>query len=419
MPNTGIVIVGAQLCGGTAAATLREEGYRERLVLIGDEPPDPFGRPPLSKTYLRGEEDLSAWTVKPPEWYAQHDVERLHIRVASIDTDAREVRIDGAEQRIVYDRVLIATGGHNRRLSVPGADLPGVLSLRTLADCEAIKRCAIPGSNAVVVGMGFIGSEVAASLRQLGVNVTSVVTGSGPLATVLGESVGSLMAAVHREKGVELLLDDRAVAFTGDGRVEHVVTGHGARVRCDFAVVGIGIEPTVDLARDAGVALDNGIVVDERCRSTVDGVYAAGDVANHLHPIFGRLRVEHYNNAERQGRAAARSMLGDSQPYADLHSFWSDQYEHSIEYVGYARTWDAFVVRGSVEERRFLGFYLEGGRVVAMMGFDRGGDPELDENGELFIAKPLVRDRAEVPPEVLADERVDLHAIIERLAAPI
>jgi 3-phenylpropionate/trans-cinnamate dioxygenase ferredoxin reductase subunit len=409
--SSGIVIIGAGLCGGNAAATLREEGYRERIVMIGDEPGPPFGRPPLSKKYLRSEEDLTAWMVKPPDWYERNDVERLRTRVAAIDTHAREIVLEDSRTRIAFDRLLLATGGRNRGLSVPGATLPGVLGLRTLAECDAIKERAVPGSHAVVVGMGFIGSEVAASLRQLGVRVTAVLSGVGPLAGVLGDDVGAVMAAIHREQDVELLLDDRVVAFTGDGRLEGVVTGRGATISCDFAVTGTGIEPVVELARASGIPVDNGILVDERCRSHAADVYAAGDVANHLHPLFGRLRVEHFNNAERQGRAAARSMLGSTELYADLHSFWSDQYEHSLEYVGHARSWDQFVVRGSLEQRQFLGFYLGEGRVLAVMGLNRGGDPELDEGGELFAAKGLVGKRLDVTPASLADEATDLRAL--------
>jgi len=411
MASAGTVIIGAGMCGGNAAATLREEGYPERVVLVGDEPTAPFGRPPLSKTYLRGEEDWTAWTVKSPEWYDQNNVERVHERVESIDLQAREVVFEGSGQRTAYDRLLLATGGRNRRLSIPGATLPGVLGLRTVADCDAIKELAVPGRRAVVVGMGFIGSEVAASLRQLGVSVTAVLGGVGPLAGVLGDEVGSVMAGIHRDKGVELLLDDRVVAFTGDGHVEHVVTSRGLTVSCDFAVTGIGIEPSVELAHQGGVPVDNGIIVDECCRTNLAVVFAAGDVANHLHPVFGRLRVEHFNNAERQGRAAARSMLGSTEPYADLHSFWSDQYEHALEYVGHARSWDTFVVRGSLEQRRFIGFYLEQGRVLAVMGLNRGGDPELDEGGELFAAKALVGKRLGASPASLEDETTDLRSL--------
>jgi 3-phenylpropionate/trans-cinnamate dioxygenase ferredoxin reductase subunit len=411
MTSAGIVIIGAGLCGGNAAVILREEGYPERVVLVGDEPAPPLGRPPLSKTYLRGEEDWSAWSVRPPDWYERNNVEFLHTRVESIDVQAHDVVLVGSRERIPFDRLLLAPGGRNRRLPAPGAALPGVVGLRTVADCDAIKQLAVPGSRAVVVGMGFIGSEVAASLRQLGVSVTAVLSGIGPLAGVLGDQVGSTMAVIHREKGVELLLDDQVVAFTGDGHVEHVVTSRGSTVPCDFAVTGVGIEPAVELAAQSGVPIENGILVDELCRTDAADVYAAGDVANHLHPIFGRLRVEHFNNAERQGRAAARSMLGSTEPYADLHSFWSDQYEHHLEYVGHASSWDQFVVRGSLEQRQFLGFYIGAGRVLAVVGLNRGGDPELDEGGELFAAKALVGKRLEVSAASLEDEKTDLRGL--------
>jgi len=412
MRGAGIVIVGAGLCGGNAAVTLREAGYRGRVVLIGPEPQAPFGRPPLSKTFLRGEEDLTSWMVKPSSWYEQNSVERRYGRVGSIDVQAHEVVLDGSRERIGYDRILIASGGSNRKLQVPGADLPGVLNLRTVADCEAIKAVATRGRRAVVVGMGFIGSEVAASLRQMDVHVTAVAGGAGPLAQVLGPDVGSAMAAIHEENGVELLRDDRAIAFIGDGRVERVATRSGASVACDFVVVGAGIEPAVEVARESGIPVGDGVLVDERCRTTVPDVYAAGDVASHLHPLFGRVRVEHYNNAERQGRAVARSMLGDETPYADVHSFWSDQYEHVIEYVGHAREWDDVVVRGRLADRRFLGFYLRDRAVVAVVGLNRGGDPELDENSELAVAKDLVRLRVEASPGQLADEDTDLRSLL-------
>jgi 3-phenylpropionate/trans-cinnamate dioxygenase ferredoxin reductase subunit len=406
--NTGVVIVGAGLAGGNAAVALRDGGYRDRIVLVGDEPGIPFGRPPLSKTYLRGEEGLQDWYVRPESWYAEHGVERKLTTVVALDPSGREVRLATTE-RIAFDRLLIATGGRNRRLQVRGADLDGVFSLRTVAECEAVKAAAHPGQRAVVVGMGFIGSEVTASLRQLGVEVTAVSAGAGPLAGVLGSEVAAVMAGIHREKGVDLVTGDRAEAFTGDdGHVQAVLTAKGARLACDFAVVGAGIEPAVDLLKGTGIVLDNGIVVDSRCRASAAHVFAAGDVANHDHPVFGRLRVEHYNNAERQGRAAARSMLGAEDAYDDIHSFWSDQYEHKIEYVGHARRWDRFVVRGSVEQRSFLAFYLDDGGVRAVLGFNRGGDPEVDTDGDLAAAKVLVRDGTRIATEVLEDESAPL-----------
>jgi 3-phenylpropionate/trans-cinnamate dioxygenase ferredoxin reductase component len=406
-----VVVIGGGLAGGSAAVTLREEGFAGRVVLISREPGVPFGRPPLSKTYLRSEEDLDGWYVRPADWYASHDVElRCGAAVVAVDPAAHTITLARGEE-LGYEKVLLATGGRNRRLGVPGADLPGVHYLRTVAECEAIKREAVPGRRAVVVGMGFIGCEVTASLTQLGVQVTAVFPGKDPLDRVLGGQVGALIGAMHRTHGVDLRPGEQVAAFEGAGRLEAVVTAAGHRIPCDFAVAGVGIEPDIP-----GVAVkqENGILTDELCRASAPDVYAAGDVANHLHPLFGRVRVEHYNNAEKQGAAAARSMLGSTAPYDYLYTFWSDQYEHKIEYVGHAARWDEFVVRGSVEEGKLIGFYLVDGVAQAAVGLDRGGDPELDLDGEMAACARLVAARARLAPAVLADERTDLWSLGHR-----
>jgi 3-phenylpropionate/trans-cinnamate dioxygenase ferredoxin reductase component len=381
------------------------------VVLISREPGIPFGRPPLSKTYLRSEETLGAWYVRPDGWYAGHDVEfRSGVTVVAVDPARHALTLDSGEE-LGYGKILIATGGRNRRLGLPGAGLAGIHYLRTVAECDAIKREARPGRHAVVVGMGFIGCEVAASLTQLGVRVSAVFPGPAPLGRVLGREVGGLIGSIHREKGVELLAGEQVSAFEGAERLEAVVTAAGRRVACDFAVVGVGIQPDVPAA---AVARDNGILADELCRASAPDVYVAGDVASIRHPLFGRIRVEHFNNAEKQGAAAARSMLGSTAPYDYLYTFWSDQYEHKIEYVGHAATWDEFTVRGSVDERRLIGFYLVDGVVRAAVGLDRGGDPELDLDGEMAACSRLVSRRARVAPAVLADERTDLWSLSRR-----
>ena len=409
-----MVIIGGGLAGGNAAATLREEGFRGRVVVISREPGVPFGRPPLSKTYLRSEETLEDWYVRPAGWYADHDVELLTgSRVAVIDTAARTVAF-AEGQELSYQKLLLATGGQNRRLDVPGAQLPGIHQLRTVAECDAIKAEAAPNRRAVVVGMGFIGCEVAASLTQLGVRVTGILPGRVPLERVLGPEVGALVAAIHRANGVAVLSGEEVVGFDGDDRVAAVVTASGKRIECDFVVVGVGI--TVDIPRVTGspVALTRGVLADEWCRTSAPDVYAAGDVANQLHPLFGRVRVEHYNNAEKQGVAAARSMLGSDARYDYVHTFWSDQYDHKIEYVGHASTWDEFVVRGSTEDGRLIGFYLQGGLVQAAIGLDRGGDPELEADSEMAACAQLVARRARPERGLLDDERVDLWSLARR-----
>jgi 3-phenylpropionate/trans-cinnamate dioxygenase ferredoxin reductase subunit len=405
-----VVIVGGGLAGGNAAVTLREEGFRGRVVLISREPGIPFGRPPMSKTYLRSEEDLSGWYVRPAGWYQEQDVERLGESVVAVDAALHRVTLDSG-QELQYQQLLVATGGRNRRLHVAGAELPGIHYLRTVAECEAIKREAIADRRAVIVGMGFIGCEVAASLTQLGVQVTAVFPKKVPLESVLGGQVGAAMAAIHRENDVELCAEDQIVAIEGNGRLQAVVTASGKRIACDFVVAGIGIEPELPTFTGSPVALSNGLLVDELCRASAPDVYAAGDVANHLHPVFGRVRVEHYNNAEKQGRAAARSMVGSTAPYDYVHSFWSDQYEHKLEYVGHATTWDEFVVRGSLQERRLVGFYLRDGLLLAAVGLDRGGDPELDLDSEMAACARLVAQRVRPSPGGLADENVDLWSL--------
>ena len=405
-----IVIVGGGLAGGNAAATIREEGFAGGVVLISREPGIPFGRPPLSKTYLRSEEELDGWYAKPPGWYEEHDVERRDESVVTVDAAGHTVALDDGRE-LEYQKLLIATGGRNRRLRAPGSELPGIHHLRTVAECDAIKREAGPDRQAVVVGMGFIGCEVAASLTQLGVRVTAIFGGHAPLERVLGEEMAAAIGAIHNENGVELRSEDQVTGFEGEERVQAAVTASGERVACDFVVAGVGIEPELPAFAGNSLAQSNGLLVDEHCRASAPDVYGAGDVANHLHPVFGRIRVEHYNNAEKHGRAAARSMLGADIPYDYIHSFWSDQYEHDLEYVGHATKWDQFVVRGSLEERTLLGFYLQDGRLLAAAGLDRGGDPEADSDSEMAACARLVAMHAEPSPARLEDERVDLWSL--------
>jgi 3-phenylpropionate/trans-cinnamate dioxygenase ferredoxin reductase component len=405
-----MVIVGGGKAGGTAAATLRDEGFEGPLVLISREPGIPFGRPPLSKTYLRSEEELDGWYVKPADWYQANDVELRTESVVAVDPAAHTLAL-GSGQQLDYQKLLLATGGRNRRLRIPGAELPGIYYLRTVADCDAIRREAAAGRRATVVGMGFIGCEVAASLTQLGVGVTAVFPGTNPLERVLGTQLGALLSALHRANGVRLLAGAQVAAFEGAERLEAVVTADGERVACDFAVVGVGIDPEVPAVAGASIAQDNGILVDERCRTGAADLYAAGDVANHLHPVLGRIRVEHYNSAQHHGAAAARSMLGSADPFGYLHNFWSDQYEHTLQYVGHATSWDDFVVRGSLQEGKLVGFYLVAGVVQAAVGFDRGGDPEWEPDSEMAACARLVASRARPDRGRLTDERVDLGSL--------
>jgi 3-phenylpropionate/trans-cinnamate dioxygenase ferredoxin reductase component len=399
-----IVIVGASLTGGTAAATLREQGFDGPLILIGAEPRPPYERPPLSKEYLRGEKPFEKALVRPAEWWEANGVEtRFGAVVERVDTGAREVLIAGGE-RIGYDKVLIATGVRNRKLNAPGVELDGVHSLRTVEDSDRMRADAAKAKRAVVVGMGFIGAEVAASLRTLGLDVTAVEPTPTPLHRVLGSEVGGAIGALHADHGVHMRFEDTVEGLEGSSRVETVVTKSGQRLPCDIVVVGVGVEPVTDPVADTDIELDNGIAVDERCRTNVEGVYAAGDIANHFHPLYGRrMRVEHWQNAMRHGAHAAKSMLGSEEPYAEVHWFWSDQYDANIQYAGHHREWDSLVIRGSIPERSFVAFYVKDGLVDGIAALNRGK--------ELRRAMGIIRARKPVDEAMLRDESVDLKTL--------
>ena len=399
------VIVGASLAGASAAATLRQEGVDGDVVLIGAESQYPYERPPLSKQYLRGEMPFEKALVRPITFYEQNHIEmRLGARVTRVDPAAKAVHLESGS-RIEYDKLLIATGVRNRRPHIPGLDLDGVFDLRSVTDADALRRQLVSGRRAVVTGMGFIGCEVAASLRHMGIEVVAIDRSPAPLFRVLGRQVGDTLAAIHRDHGVEMIAGDEVTRVEGDGRVERVVTKGGRRIACDFVVAAVGVEPAVECLAGSGVALDDGIVVDEYCRSTVDGIYAAGDVANHFHPVFERrMRIEHWQNAMQQGAAAARSMIGNGRPYDAIHWFWSDQYDVNLQYAGFHRNPTQTVVRGSVGLRSFLVFYLSGNRIDAVAGLNRGKDVRR--------AMPLIKARTPVDPRDLENEDLDLRSLV-------
>jgi 3-phenylpropionate/trans-cinnamate dioxygenase ferredoxin reductase component len=366
-PRT-ILIVGAGLAGAKAAQTLREEGYEGSLTLIGDEAERPYERPPLSKDHLRGEVGLDRVHVHDAGFYEDHAIElRTDSAVTAIDTAGRTVTLADGEQ-LPWDRLLLATGAEPRRLALPGADLDGVLYLRTLADCERLRAVLGAGGRLVVVGAGWIGSEAAASARQLGVEVTLLERLAVPLENVLGPTVGGLYADLHREHGVELLAGAGLEAIEGAGRVERVRLAGGRTIDCSAVLVGVGVAPRTALAETGGLAVDDGVLVDATLRASAPGVYAAGDVANAVHPFYGRrVRVEHWANALNQGPAAARNMLGRDEPYDRLPYFFSDQYDVGMEYVGYATEWDEVVIRGDASAPEFVAFWLKDGAVQAGM----------------------------------------------------
>jgi 3-phenylpropionate/trans-cinnamate dioxygenase ferredoxin reductase subunit len=398
------LIVGASLAGAKAAETLREEGFDGRVVLIGAEEERPYERPPLSKDYLRGEVGREKVYVHNEGFYGEHDIElRLGRTAVSLDTSSSEVELDDGE-RLRYDGLLIATGAERRRLSIPGGELDGVLYLRSVQDSDTLRERLDKGGAVVVVGAGWIGAEVAASARQRGLDVTVLDPLTVPLERVMGAEVGAIYRDIHTDHGTQMLMGTGVESFEGDKAVERVRTSDGRELECDFVVVGVGVQPRIGLAVQAGIEVDNGVLVDEHLRTGVPGVFAAGDVANAHHPFYGEpIRVEHWANALNQGPAAARNMLGRESAYERLPYFFSDQYDVGMEYTGFARDWDRVVFRGDPATREFIAFWIADDRVLAGMNVNVWDvtDP----------IKRLIGDRVTVDDRRLGDLDVPLEAL--------
>ncbi len=399
------VMVGAGLAGAQAAETLREEGFDGKLVLIGAEPERPYERPPLTKDYLRSESPREKAYVHPEAFYGEQDIELItDTAVTALDPGRSRVTLDDGRE-LGYERLLLTTGAEPRRLPIPGAELDGIHYLRTLADCDALRERLDAKGKVAVIGAGWIGAEFAASARQLGAGVTVIEPASVPLERVLGPEVGAVYRDVHRDHGVELLLGTGVEAFEGDGSVRRVRTGDGRAIDCDFAVVGIGVVPRVELAEAAGLETDNGILVDQRLATSAPHVFAAGDVANAWHPFYDRhVRVEHWANALNQGPAAGRAMLGLDVVYDRTPYFFSDQYDVGMEYSGFATEWDEVVFRGDPADREFIAFWLREQRVIAGMNVN-----VWDVNEHL---QALIRSRRAVDAATLTDPDSPLESLV-------
>jgi 3-phenylpropionate/trans-cinnamate dioxygenase ferredoxin reductase subunit len=370
MPQT-FVIVGAALAGAKAAETLRTEGFDGRVVLVGAEADRPYERPPLSKEYLRGEAGREKVYVHQDGFYEENEIElRTRTSVAAIDAASHEAVLESGE-RLPFDRLLLATGAAPRKLDVPGRDLEGVYYLRDVEDSDLLRaRLAAGSGRVVVIGAGWIGAEVAASARVKGLDVVLVEMAEVPLERVLGRELGAIYRDIHVDHGVDFRGGVALDRFEGGagGAVELVVLGDGKVIDCDFVVVGVGVLPRVGLAEASGLEVDNGVLVDDKLETSAPGVFAAGDVANAMHPFVGhRIRVEHWANALNQGPAAARNMLGAGQPYDRVPYFFSDQYDVGMEYSGYPIEWDEVVFRGDLAAREFIAFWLKDSRVIAGM----------------------------------------------------
>lgn len=399
------VIVGASLTGAKAAEELRERGFDGRVILLGDEPARPYERPPLSKDFLRGEADGKPF-VHDEDFYGKSNIDlRTGVTVTSIDPLGSTVTVDGSET-IGYDRLLIATGAEPRKLDLPGADLEGIVYLRTVGDSESLGKKFGEGVRVVVVGAGWIGSEVAASARQMGCEVTMIAPESAPLERVLGPELGKVYRDAHEDQGVRFLAGTGVTEFLGTGSVDGVMTDSNERIEADLVVVGAGVLPRTALAEAARIPTDNGILVGASLETEAPGIFAAGDVANAMHPFYNqRIRVEHWANARRQGVAAARSMLGEPVEFDEIPYFFSDQYDIGMEYVGYAPESDSIVYRGDVDGREFISFWMKDGKVAAGMNVNVWDVSEAISD--------LIKSGSVVDQARLADPEADLESLIE------
>lgn len=368
-----VVVVGAGLAGAKTVEALRDGGYDGNVTLLGAEPDRPYERPPLSKGYLTGSDARDAAFVHDAGWYAAHDVDlRTGTTVTALDLGALEV-VDDSGARTGFDHLVLATGSEPRRLGVPGADLDGVVSLRTLPDSDRLRAALTPDRRVVVVGGGWIGLEVAAAARDAGAHVTVLVRDVLPLVGVLGPELAALFADLHREHGVDLRTRAEVaelVASTDGPSVGGVALEDGTVVPADLVVVGIGAAPRTALAEAARLHVEDGVVVDPHLRSSHPQVLAVGDIARAAHPLLGtHVRVEHWANALNQPATAAATILGRDEPYDRLPYFFTDQYDLGMEYVGHAPRggYDEVVVRGDLAARELVAFWRRGGRVVAGM----------------------------------------------------
>lgn len=401
----GMVIIGAGHAAGQAAASLRQEKYEGEITIIGDEPHVPYQRPPLSKHYLAGEQGIERVYLRPEKFYSDKNITlQLNTRVTAIDPAARTISLDN-DTHVEYEKLIIATGSRARILDIQGSNLGGIHYLRTIGDVDAIRAEMQPGKNLVIIGGGYIGLEVASVGVEAGLNVHVLEMESRILQRVTTPEMSSYYHQLHSGRGVHIHTETGASGFAGsDGQVTEVLCGDQS-FAADLVIVGIGILPNVELAIEAGLECDNGIVVDDHCRTSDPHIYAAGDCTNHPNPLLDRrLRLESVPNAMEQARVCVSNMLGGDKTYASIPWFWSDQYELKLQMVGFSADGDEHVVRGDPQTNEFAVFYLNNGKVVAA---DAVNSPK-----EFMICKQLIGQ--EVDPVILATPDSDLKALLKR-----
>ena len=399
-----IVIVGGGHAAGQAAASIRQEGFDAELILIGAEPHIPYQRPPLSKQYLAGEQPLDKVLLRPEKFYVDRTIDlRTGITVENIDRDGQFVACsDGS--LVAYDQLLLATGSRALRPDLPGIDLGGIHTLRSIADVDKIRTDMENASHLVIIGGGYIGLEVASVAKSKDMQVTILEMEDRILQRVTHPAMSAFYHELHRAKGVNIKTSSRVTAFVGDGWVNEVVCADGTSVDADLVIVGVGVVPNVELAAEAGLACDNGIVVDERCATSDSAIFAAGDCTNHPNKLLDRrLRLESVPNAMEQSRVAASNLTGGDKKYASIPWFWSDQYDLKLQMVGFSSDADESITRGVPETHEFAMFHYKSGKIIAAEA--------VNSPREFLVAKQLIGKF--IDPNTLSNPEVDLKSLIE------
>ena len=400
-----IVIIGAGHAGGTAAALLRQYGYAGALTLLGDEPIAPYQRPPLSKAWLKGEANADDLMLKEPGFYPEQNIDlRLNTRVARIDRTAKTVVLESGEA-LAYDHVILATGARARPLPVPGADLAGVLVLRTAADAEHLKAAIGPGKQLAIIGGGYIGLEAAASARALGADAVVIEREPRVLARVACETLSTFFQTYHAARGVTFALNAGVAAIEGSGgRVTGVRLSDTRLIACDAALVGVGAIPNAELARDAGLECVDGVVVDLEARTSDRAIFAIGDVTHRPMPLYDRMfRLESVPNALEQAKQVAAAITGRPGPAAEVPWFWSDQYDLKLQIAGVPFDADDIVVRGDPAAAKFAVFHLRAGRLLAVEA--------VNAPPEFMAGKQLIGSRRPVARDRLADTTISMKEV--------
>lgn len=400
------IVVGASHAAAQLVTSLRQQGWEGTVTVMGDEYFLPYHRPPLSKAYLSGETSIDALMIRPPAVYEKARIRfGLGLRVEAINRADKTVLLDDGES-ISYDKLVLTTGSHVRKLPVPGADLPGVFYLRSIKDVEQIKGFVGTGKKAVIIGGGYIGLETAAVLKKLGMEVTVLEAMERVLQRVTIEEISAFYTRVHTEEGINIVTNTAASSIEGEKGVERVVCGNGEVFDADLVIVGIGIIPATELAEAAGLNVDDGIVVNEFAQTSDPDILAAGDCTNHYNPIYDRhIRLESVQNAIDQATIAASTICGKPKAYNALPWFWSDQYDVKLQIAGLSAGFDQVVVRGDMANgRSFAVFYLQEGKVLAV---DAVNKPQ-----EFMMGKRLITGKVEVDCEKLADESVPMKALL-------